>query len=238
MYRKLIYFIVFISLAYSQWGCAKSKVGATVDNSPIVKVRQSISNGNYDEGINAAKEINAQAPPNPFLEESLYLQGYALAFGRSDFQGARPPLKRLLELFPTGKYAPSAQKLLSDCQFWQGHYQTAGKEYKKLGTLYSSNTLEAYSLLQSGNCLLLDDKVDEALVVYRELLDKYPADPFADSAQIMIANSYLKLQNFKRAKLELQKLMSLTHDGDIQRAAQKTLQQIEEESSRKGDGGS
>jgi uncharacterized protein YifN (PemK superfamily) len=54
-------------------------------------------------------------------------------------------------------------------------------------------------------------------------------DPLADSAQLMIANSYLRLQNYKQAKTELQKLISFTHDKDIQQATQKALRQIEEE---------
>lgn len=225
-------FILLLSvvLPSAETGCSKSRANASApDETPIKKLRDSLGSGSYEETIKDARELTSQVPASPFQEEALYLQAYALVYGRADFQGARSPLHQLLDLYPQGKFAMEAQKLLADCQYWQGHYQTAGKEYKKLETLYSGKGLDSYALLQGGNCLLLDDKVNDALALYKELVDKYPTDPLADSAQLMVANSYLKLQNTKQAKAELRKLMSLTHDNNIQHAAQKALRQIDDE---------
>ena len=218
-------------------GCSKPKAGVPVDDSSIKKVRDNLAQGNYEECIKETRDIASQVPPGPFVPEALYLEGYAMAFGRTDFQGARTPLHQLLDSFPPGKFSPEAQKLLADCHYWQGHYQTAGKEYKKLGTVFAGKGFDAYALFQSGNCLLLDDKVSDAMGDYRELVEKYPTDPLADSAQLLVANSYLKLQNYKQAKEELQKLVSMAHDNGLQQAAQKALRQIEEEEPfRKGVG--
>ena len=219
------------------WGCSKSKPGPALDDAPIRKVRDELKNGDYEQCLKDTKEITSQVPPGPLTEEAYFLHAYAMAYGRSDFQAAKFSLKQLLDLYPSGRFAMDAQKLLADCQYWLGHYQTAGKEYKKLTTVYAGKGLDSYALFQTGNCLLLDDKVDDALASYRELADKYPTDPLADSAQLMIANSYLKLQNYKQAKVELQKLVSFTRDKDVQDAAQKALRQIEEEEPfRKGVG--
>lgn len=218
-------------------GCSKSKPNPSPDNSPILKVRDDLKSGDYEACLKDSKDITSQVPPGPFAEEAYYLHAYAMAFGRSDFQAAKLSLKQLLDLYPSGRYALDAQRLLADCQYWLGHYQTAGKEYKKLSTVFAGKGLESYALFQTGNSLLLDDKVGDALAAYRELTDKYPTDPLADSAQLMIANSYIKLQNYKQAKAELQKLVSFTRDKDIQDAAQKALRQIEEEEPfRKGVG--
>jgi hypothetical protein len=51
---------------------------------------------------------------------------------------------------------------------------------------------------------------------------------------MMLANTYLKLQNYKEAKSELKKLVSFTRDKGIQKAAQKALRQIEEEEPFRG----
>lgn len=218
-------------------GCSKSKPNPGPDDSPIQKVRDDLKKGDYEQCLTDSKDVTSQAPPGPFTEEAYYLHAYAMAFGRSDFQGAKLSLKQLLALYPSGRYAMDAQKLLADCQYWLGHYQTAGKEYKKLGSAYAGKGLDSYALFQGGNCLLLDDKVEDALAAYRELTDKYPTDPLADSAQLMVADSYIKLQNTKQAKAELQKLISFTRDKDIQDAAQKTLRQIEEKESLRKDAG-
>lgn len=221
--------LLFLFLAILTAGCAKKKPAALLDGAPLLKLREVLSTGNYSEALKLAKEISNQVPPGGGTEESLYLQGYTLIYGKSDFHGARLPLKQLLDFYPSGRFAADSQKLLADCQYWQGHYEKAGKEYKKLFTSYEDKGFAGYAQLQAGNCLLLDDKVGDALTSYREIVEKYPTDPAAASAQLMIANSYLKLQNFKQAKIELRKLMSFTQNQDLQQSAQKSLRQIEEE---------
>jgi len=226
--KKLV--LTFMILVAVLTACSKTKAAKPVtDNAAIKKVRETLAAGKYEEALKQAKEITAQVPAASGAEEALYLQGYILAYGKSDFQGPRTPLKQLLDIYPAGSFAPQAQKLLADCQYWQGNYDRALKEYKKLGSANPGGAFDSYIQMQEANCLLLNDKVADALTAYRELVEKYPTDPLADSAQMMIANTYLKLQNFAQAKKELQKLMSFSRNGDVQHAAQKALRQIEEE---------
>ena len=218
-------------------GCSKAKIASPSDNPAVKKMREALAEGRYDETINLSKEISNKVPPGIDTEEALYIEAYARAFGKTDFQGARLPLKQQLDLYPNGPFAAEAQKLVSDCQYWQGHYHNAARDYKKLAASYGEKGLSSYAQLQLANCLLLDDKVADAMAAYRELVEKYPADAAAESAQLMIANSYIKLQNPKQAKSELQKLMAFTQNGDLQRTAQKALRKIEEEEPfRKGVG--
>jgi TolA-binding protein len=232
--RNFVFFIVFSFLVL---GCFKTKTVSLPDSLPVEKLREILAEGHYDEALKLSKEISNQVPPGNGTEEALYIEAYARAFGKTDFQGARLPLKQLLDIYPNGVYSAEAQKLLADCQYWQGHYHNASRDYKKLAANYEKKGLAGYAQMQAANCLLLDDKVADALAAYRELVEKYPMDSVADSAQLMIANSYIKLQNPRQAKSELQKLMSFTRNGDIQRAAQKALRQIEEEEPfRKGVG--
>lgn len=221
-------FVAFI-LVWGMVGCSKAPVAANTDDGSIQKLRQYVSQGDYEHALKASKDITSQVPPGPWNEEALYLQGYVLAYGKSDFQEVHSPLNQLLDLYPTGTFAAASQKLLADCQYWQGNYDKAIKEYKKLSANHPDSGFDSYSELQIANCLLLNDKVGDALAQYRELVEKNPTDPLADSAQLMIANTYLKLQNFKQAKLELQKLMSLTQNKDVQHSAQRELRQMEEE---------
>ncbi len=126
---------------------------------------------------------------------------------------------------------------MSDCRYWDGNYEKAIKEYKKLLALYGDKGFSGYAQFQIANCLLLNEKVGDALTAYRELVEKSPTDPLADSAQLMVANTYLKLQNLSQAKTELQKLMSISKNRLVQSAVQKELRQMEEEEPfRKGVG--
>jgi len=232
-FKGVFFLAFFISLA----GCSKSKPAVPVEDGRNQKLRTEIENGNYEEGLRLSKDMAAKNPRDENNEEALYLKAYILAYGKSDFQEARTPLKQLLDLYPNGPYALAARKLIADCQYWQGHYNHAMADYKNLGTNEGESGLTGYVQFQTANSLLLDEKVGDALTTYRELVEKHPLDPLCDSAQLMIVNIYLKLQNAAQAKSELQKLMSFTQNKELQRLAQKTLRQMEEEEPfRKGVG--
>lgn len=223
-------FIVFLLIAFIQIGCSGSK-SKEVSLSPEVKsIQELMVKGNYDDALKIAKDILTKAPVSQDVPTALYLEGYILAFDKSDLQNARPPLRKLLEVYPQSSYVTPSQNLIADTQYWQGHYGGAIEEYRKLESM-SDSSLGLYSKLQIGNCLLLEDKVGDALTYYRDLVEKNPGSTIADSAQLMTANAYLKLQNVPQAKKELKKLISQSQNHDIQESAQKALRQIEEDAS-------
>jgi hypothetical protein len=59
-------------------------------------------------------------------------------------------------------------------------------------------------------------------------VEKFPSSPLADSAQLMVANTYLKLQDRALAKAELQKFLNQSKNPSLLRSARKTLQDLEE----------
>jgi outer membrane protein assembly factor BamD (BamD/ComL family) len=223
-------FIVFLLTAFIQIGCSGSK-SKEVSLSPEVKsIQELMVKGSYDEALKITKDILTKVPVSMDLPIALYLEGYILAFDKSDLQNCRPPLRKLLEEYPQSTYVIPSQKLIADTQYWQGHYGGAIEEYRKLESMGDSS-FDLYSKLQIGNCLLLEDKVGDALTYYRELIEKNPGTTIADSAQLMTANAYLKLQNVSQAKKELKKLIAQSQNHDIQESAQKALRQIEEDAS-------
>lgn len=223
-------YIVFLLIAFIQIGCSGSK-SKEVSLSPEMKsIQELIAKGSYDDALKIIKNILVKVPSSHDAPAALYLEGYISALDKSDLQNARPPLRKLLEDYPQSFYVIPSQKLIADTQYWQGHYGGAIEEYRKLESMGDSN-LELYSKLQLGNCLLLEDKVGDALTYYRELIEKNPGTTIAESAQLMTANAYLKLQNVSQAKKELKKLMVQSQNHDIQESAQKALRQIEEDAS-------
>jgi outer membrane protein assembly factor BamD (BamD/ComL family) len=223
-------FLVFLLISLVQAGCLSSKTKEVSVSPEIKNIQESLSKGNYDDALKIAKDILAKVPPSPDAANALYLEGYILVFDKSDLQNARPPLRKLLEDYPKSAYVIPAQKLVADAQYWQGHYGGAVEEYRKLETMNNSS-LALYAKLQIGNSLLLEDKVGDALNCYRELIEKNPGTTIADSAQLMTADTYLKLQNMLQAKKELKKLVEQSQNHDIQESAQKALRQIDEDAS-------
>jgi TolA-binding protein len=223
--KLLLLFVVFGVLA----GCQKAPTpSAQLTAAPVDQIKSDLAQGRYDEALALAKESAAQAPAGPIRNEILYLQTYSQMVGRGDLGGARVPLKSLVETLPAGNLALEGQKTLADCHFWQGHFQTSAKEYRKLLSLAGGNRWEPYALFQIGLCLLLEDKVTEALTSFKDVVTRFPQDPMAEAAQFSIVNSYLRLQDIKRAKAELNRLISTTHDPALKTQAQDSLQQIVE----------
>jgi tetratricopeptide (TPR) repeat protein len=224
-------------------GCSKStaknqnvpKTASKSDNPQIPSILSAMSSGKYDEVIRLSKEILGQNPTGSTVPALLYLQGYAIAYGRSDFPGAIAPLKKLLTLDADGPYGADAQRLLADCIYWQGRYQPAVSEYKKLEQDYGNKGHAVYAQTQIGNCQFLEGKVGDALATYRLVVEKSLKDPLAVSAQLMIGNIYLKVQNLGQAKAEFQKVISMTDNNNLQQAVQNTLARLEKsETSRRG----
>jgi TolA-binding protein len=224
---KKIFFTILtlVSLA----GCQKAPPpSAQLDAAPLEKIKSALAQGRYDEALAFAKDTSSQLPAGPSRNESLYLQTYTQMVGRGDLGGARSPLKTLVDTFPGGYLSLEGQKTLADCHFWQGHFQTSIKEYRKLLSAPGGNRWEPYALFQIGLCLLLEDKVTEALASFQDVVARFPEDPMAEASRFSIVNSYLKLQDIKHAKAELNHLISSTHDMALRTQAQGSLQQIVE----------
>jgi len=96
--RNKLFFILALCLLTT--ACSKPKTPPVVDEGPIRKIHEALAKGNYTEALNSAKEISSQDPPGPYVEPALYLQSYVLAYGKTDFQGVRLPIKQLLIFTP------------------------------------------------------------------------------------------------------------------------------------------
>ncbi len=229
MKRLIILFVLIFTSA--GMACNKSHPpapqGVAAESDPqIERLKVLIATAHYDQAARKAKDLGAQSPNSPLVPEALYLESYALIFGEKAYPEARAVLKQFLDYYPQNPHAVEAEQWIGDCHFWEANYDRALREYRKLAG--AGKDIEPYALYQQGNCLLLKDKVGDALATYRSLVEKYPSSPLADSAQLMVANTYLKLQDRALAKAELQKFITQSKNPSLLRSARKTLQDLEE----------
>jgi TolA-binding protein len=223
MKRLLLSVLAVVVLA----GCHKaSEPQAQPETAAVAKIKDALAQGRYDEALALAKAMGPQTPAGAVRNELLFLQTYTQMVGRGDLGGARVPLRSLSETFPNGSLSLEGQKALADCHFWQGHFQTSIKEYRKLLSAPGASRWEPYALFQIGLCLLLEDKVTEALASFKDVAARFPQDPMAEAAEFSIVNSYLRLQDLKQAKAELNRLIASTHDESLRAQAKDSLQQI------------
>jgi tetratricopeptide (TPR) repeat protein len=229
-------FAAYLMLGIVSLGCSRHQTSGFSSDLKLAQVQQSIADGNYNAAVSETKEIASQASFSASTPEALYLEAYCMVYGWGDFHQATRALKQLLQVDPKGELALPAQKLLADCDYWQGNYSRAIREYGPLATTEEKG-LEADASLQIANCLLLKNKVGDAITAYRAIVDKAPAGASSDMAQMMIANIYLKIQNPTQAKTEFQKLLSFTRNKKFQEDAQNCVRQIDaQEPFQKSDG--
>jgi predicted Zn-dependent protease len=227
----------FLILGLVLAGCGQSKHLSLSLDPKLEGAQEAIANGNYDAAVSLTREVAAEVPATTAVtSEALYLEAYAMAYGWGDFRQARKPLTQLLALPAEGPLGLASQRLLADCDYWEGYYIRAGREYQKLAAT-SDAEIQDYANLQEANCLLLKNRVGDAITAYRVLVDKDSSKPVASMAQMMIANIYLKIQNPSQAKTELQKLMSFTKNKVYQTDAQETLRQLEAQAPFQKSGG-
>lgn len=219
-------------------GCSKTPLPATDARDPLQGPKALLSEGRYEEAIQSLKE-GLTHPGQPSADrEAQFLEAYATLFGRGDFQATKAVCKRVAQLGPADNMGLDAQRMIADCQFWLGHHQTAYKEYKKLVSLSQGAGMQSYALFQAANCLLLEDKVAEALDAFRNITDHFQGTSMADSAQISIVNSYLRLQDFKQARIEAERLVSSSRDPGLQDQVRQGIKDMMENESFQGNKGS
>ena len=208
-------------------GCSNVRPKIAKEDLDFQSIKAAIEEGNYDKAVKDAKETTNKFNTTLFSRNILYFEAYAIVYGWGDFQQARLPLKQLLDMDTNDFITIKAERLSADNLYWLGNYSKAIREYQNLESIQAGQ-YKNYAKLQIAKCLLLENKLGDALTIYRSLAEKFKMDLTADSAQLMIANVYMKLQNFNQAKTEFQKLESSTKNNkDIQISGQRALSLME-----------
>ena len=195
-------------------GCARKATVPTPAPSPawLEPVKRMVKNGDYVDALRKLAESAKGAAQDAGMAEAWYLEGYVLAYGRSEYKKARIPLQKLIDADPRHPMAPYAMRLLGDCYYFGRATEAAKRQYGTLLEMYGDAGFGAYALLQTGNCWIQDGKAGDALTAWRDAVEKYPQDPCAVRAQLQVANVYIGLDDPQMARPELQKLSSMTDD--------------------------
>lgn len=88
--------------------------------------------------------------------------------------------------------------------YMRGNYDLAAQGFQEYRKRWPNNEMSDNALYWTGECLDAQDKTDEALQVFNEVLEQYPASDKAAAAQLKKGLLYLKLGDKGQGVLNLQ----------------------------------
>ena len=88
--------------------------------------------------------------------------------------------------------------------YMRGNYDLAAQGFQEYRNRWPNNEMSDNALYWTGECLDAQDKTDEALQVFNDVLEQYPASDKAAAAQLKKGLLYLKLGDKAQGVLNLQ----------------------------------
>jgi len=88
--------------------------------------------------------------------------------------------------------------------YMRGNYDLAAQGFQEYLKRWPNNEMSDNALYWTGECLDAQDKTDEALQIFNEVLEQYPASDKAAAAQLKKGLLYLKLGDKGQGVLNLQ----------------------------------
>ncbi len=160
--------------------------------------KQEYASRALDEARNAAEQGNMAVAVQGFTKVTTSYSGTAAAYeaalgiaqarlvsGQNEL--AIASLTSFLKDNPPTTYAAPANGLLGTAYENTSRWPEAEAAYQKAADEYDVDYLKASSLLDAGRAARLGGKRDEAVAIYRQILDKYSKTAAQTEAQIRMA---------------------------------------------------
>jgi cellulose synthase operon protein C len=150
---------------------------------PLRRAQIHMQKEQWQDALKIAEQIRTDFPEFGRQFEADYLEGRCLA-ALAKFDEAREAYLRVINSSEGSKTetAAMAQWMIGESYFHQKNYEQARREFLKTEILYAYPKWQAGALLQSGKCLELLGKWQDATDTYLRLLQKYPDTPFTEEA--------------------------------------------------------
>ncbi len=148
-------------------------------------------------------------------EAQTFMQRAAQQESLGQIEEALLSYDRVINAFPQGKEAPEA--LLRTARIWhhdRSDPQQALVNYLLLERDYPDSPQQQVAQENAARIVKYDLRDDAAAIgYYQRLLDKHPQQ--GDRYQYEIADSYLRLENYPQARIELEQLLNLFPESEL-----------------------
>ncbi|OHB80235.1 MAG: hypothetical protein A2V98_02210 [Planctomycetes bacterium RBG_16_64_12] len=126
----------------------------------------------WEKSLQFLGQCTDQFPDSTYAPQAFYEQGWAHQ-KLGNFDQAVKLYEKAISL-ADGETAARAQFMIGEVQFGQKEYKEAVKSYFKVMYGYSHETWQAEATFEAARCFEVLEKVDQAVKLYRELLEKFP----------------------------------------------------------------
>ena len=162
--------------------------------------------------VTALTAFPARAETGPeelVLSEAQLWAAAGESFVRDADKGtAQQKYQLFLTQFKNSEKAARAQFMVAECFFFDGEYEAALLEYRKVGKYKGDDDyLKASILLRTGECMFNLQQLDKALEAYTELLDKYPETFLTAEASFELGQVQASMQDWESLEANYYKLL-------------------------------
>jgi tetratricopeptide (TPR) repeat protein len=120
-----------------------------------------------------------------------------------------PPPKNLLMILTADKQFQYAQDLFS-----AKDYSTASGEYKRFVYFFPKDRRVEFAMYRIGMSHFLGGHYQEAVSAFKKLTEQYFDTEYSIKSYYKISESYIKMKDLEQALIDLNNLVTITHNAD------------------------
>ncbi|MEE2657985.1 MAG: tetratricopeptide repeat protein [Candidatus Latescibacterota bacterium] len=195
----------------------------------------------FQEALTKYNQVLDRYPNSDFADDALYNKAWAfihlseMGTEGMDKEDALPLFGRIVEEFPDGRYGARSLFTLGDYYYGEKDYVQATASYQHFLDIYTEERLktsqdkqlrrkatvllghlseiEAYNVYASGEALFDEQQYEEAVEIFRDVIERFPTSDQAVNASVNIAAAYMARENYRKAGEEFQKVVE-TYGGN------------------------
>ena len=187
----------------------------------------------FYEAMGKYDTVLGRYPQSDFVDDALYNKAWAVIhlsdlgedYTKAD---ALPFFERIVAEHPGGDYGPASQFTLGDYYYGEKQYDLAAASYQKFLEMYTEDSLkpkdrplrrkagillghlseiEAYNVYAAGELLFDAQNYEEAIEVFKDVIERFPESDQAVNAAVNIASAYMALEEYRKAAEEFQQVV-------------------------------
>ena len=110
---------------------------------------------------------------------------------------------------PDSPYADDAQFRIAQYYYARADYSQARDHFSTLAKLYPNSNLFDDSIFLYGQCLLADDEIDSARIVFESFIQKFPKSTYANQAVMDLESSLFQGTASRSARSNLDEIYAI-----------------------------
>ena len=185
-------------------------------------LRASIDSGNLSGAQAALQQLLAQFPNSAWSDHALFIYGQSL-MEAGEFVKAQEALADLQKRFPNSSLVPEVRLAVARSYARQSDRATAIQAYAEWLTHFTNHVARPQAEFDRAWCFYQSGKETNALVLFTNLVQQFPASASTPLAQMWIGDYYLNQQDYAEAETWYQQLFRGTNTAPADLARQATL---------------